>query len=177
MNLTKLGRVGLAATVFFGLCRGYGQDSAAPSSPTTPGLVAPAVNTPPNFAAVFNPSKDVAEVVKLSKAGVGDDVVLAFVKNSRSFYNLRADGILQLKEAGVSAEVITAMLNHDRSMRDQSPGQHFSPPPPSGYNQQPYPPGSQPEPGQEFPQPPPPDAQGPDMSGAQPPPPQTEIIP
>lgn len=60
------------------------------------------------------------EVAKLAQSRVGDDVMLAFVEQARSYYNLSADNIAALKSAGVSSSVLTAMLNHDNSLRAQS---------------------------------------------------------
>src|SRR5437899_9614514 len=42
-----------------------------------------------------------AEVAKLAQSRVGDDVMLAFIEQSRSYYNLSADHITALKSAGV----------------------------------------------------------------------------
>ena len=49
----------------------------------------------------------VAEVIKLSKAGVGDDVVLAYVKNVRTPFRLKADDV-RLRNA--DAEVDRVVL-------------------------------------------------------------------
>src|SRR5436190_19198866 len=61
------------------------------------------------------------EVVKLAQSGVGDPVVLAFIGQSQSFYNLSGADITALKDAGVSSQVLTAMLNHDGALRAQEP--------------------------------------------------------
>jgi hypothetical protein len=85
------------------------------SQGTAPAAVA-AVNLPPN----------VAEVVKLVQSGVGDDVVVAYVKNAQTPYNLSANDIISLKNYGVSSGVISAMLNRDLVLRSQ-PGPVSSP--------------------------------------------------
>src|ERR1041385_4567216 len=61
------------------------------------------------------------EVAKLAQSRVSDDVMLAFVEQSRSYYNLSADNIAALKSAGVSSPVLSAMLNHDNVLRAQQP--------------------------------------------------------
>src|SRR4051812_47159975 len=53
------------------------------------------------------------EVVKMTQAGVPDDVVKAYVENSGSTYNLSSDNIIHLQELGISGPVTTAMLAHD----------------------------------------------------------------
>jgi len=153
----------------------FGQADAQPAS------------APPPAARMAPAQASIAEVVKLSKAGVGDDVVLAYVKNARSVFRLRADDILQLKDAGVSMPVITAMLNHDTALAEQNRAQSPRGAAQYQYNQQVYPPsGNPPAPGQPvMPQdatnlPP---GQGPveaplvDNGAGQPPPPEVESIP
>jgi hypothetical protein len=52
----------------------------------------------------------VQEVIKLTQAGIGDDVILAQIKNANTTYNLSADQIITLKNDGVSQPVIKALL-------------------------------------------------------------------
>lgn len=52
------------------------------------------------------------EIVKLTKAGIEDGVILSFIDNSGTF-NLGAEQIIHLSHQGVSGEIITAMLQHD----------------------------------------------------------------
>ncbi|MGA2865029.1 MAG: DUF6600 domain-containing protein [Verrucomicrobiota bacterium] len=59
-----------------------------------------AVNLPPG----------VQDVVKLVRAGISDDVVLAQVKNTGASYSLTADQIIYLRDQGVSQAVIGALL-------------------------------------------------------------------
>ena len=78
-----------------------------------------------------------SDVVKLVQSGTTDQVILGYIQNSPSPYNLTADSVLYLKDLGVSSQVLTAMLNHDKA----ASGQNYI------YNQQLYPPnGSTPPP-------------------------------
>lgn len=52
----------------------------------------------------------VQDVIKLAKAGLGEPVVLAHIKNTGAFYNLSADQIIYLHEQGVSQGEITALM-------------------------------------------------------------------
>jgi hypothetical protein len=70
-----------------------------------------------------------AEVVKLAKSGVSEDVATAYVKNQSSPFHLSSDDILALKAQGVSSGVIAAMLDHDTRMQSQA--QTYRPPPPA----------------------------------------------
>src|ERR1043166_8631396 len=86
--------------------------------------VAPSPSAPP-----ADLSSNVAEVVRLSESGVGDEVVLAFIQNSKASYGLTANHVLYLRDMGLSSAVITAMMNHDGAVRTQPPTE--APPPPA----------------------------------------------
>ncbi|HWF19207.1 MAG TPA: DUF6600 domain-containing protein, partial [Verrucomicrobiae bacterium] len=52
----------------------------------------------------------VQDVLKLSQAGVGEDVIMAQVKNTGATYNLNADQLIYLTKSGVSQNVIRALI-------------------------------------------------------------------
>src|ERR1035441_2229612 len=56
-----------------------------------------------------NLSPDLQEVVKLSQAHMGDDVILNYVRNSGKSYKLSADDLIYLNSQGVSQGVISAL--------------------------------------------------------------------
>ncbi len=97
----------------------FAADSPAPAvSGATLGPVAQVQSVPAPTPPALSPKA--AEVVKLARAGVGDEVILAYVKNCQSPFNLSANAILRLKEAGVASPVIVAMLTHDSSLRNEN---------------------------------------------------------
>lgn len=51
------------------------------------------------------------DIKKLAAAGVGDDVIVAFIKANSPAPKLSADEIVDLKKAGVSDKVIEAMVS------------------------------------------------------------------
>jgi hypothetical protein len=55
-------------------------------------------------------SPQLQEVVKLTQAKMSDDVIISYIKNSGSSYNLSADDILYLNSQGVSQPVISTLL-------------------------------------------------------------------
>jgi hypothetical protein len=58
-----------------------------------------------------DPALTNADVIKLSKAGLGDDLIMAKVQQAQKVdFKLETDDIIQLKQAGVHQEVISAML-------------------------------------------------------------------
>jgi len=66
-----------------------------------------AATTPAQSEAAFS-NKD---VIKLMKLELGDDVVIAKIKQATDVaFDLTTDGLVQLKQAGVSSRVISAML-------------------------------------------------------------------
>src|SRR5271169_218977 len=99
MKAQNLSLLGLITAMAMPMYSGNGQTPVAPPAPPTPVVAAPNYSTPLKI----NPSSNVDEVIKLSKSGVDDAVVVAFVKNSRFPYNLKADEILRLKDEGVSS--------------------------------------------------------------------------
>jgi hypothetical protein len=51
-----------------------------------------------------------ASIIKLVKAGLGEDTVLALVNQQAGNYSLKADDLVALKDAGVPDKVIAAMV-------------------------------------------------------------------
>ena len=56
----------------------------------------------------------VPQVLQLSQAKVGDDTIIAYVRNSGNSYGLDADQIIYLRQQGVSDNVITTMLSQPK---------------------------------------------------------------
>jgi uncharacterized membrane protein YgcG len=52
--------------------------------------------------------------LQLAQAKVGDDTIVAYIRNSGTSYGLSADQIIYLQKQGLSNAVITAMLNQPR---------------------------------------------------------------
>jgi hypothetical protein len=50
-------------------------------------------------------------VIKMVKAGLSDDIVVATINSSPGTYDTTADGLIALKQAGVSDKVIGAIVN------------------------------------------------------------------
>lgn len=77
------------------------------------------VPTPAPSAVVIAPKAPSApwvnEVTKMADAGVSQDVIEAYVKNTPSASNISVDDILYLKGHGISDGVIAAMIQHGAS--------------------------------------------------------------
>ena len=76
-------------------------DDGAVAGPLPPSKVAP--------AKLSNDS-----VVRMAKAGLGDDLIIQTVNSQPGQYTTDADSLIALKQAGVSDRVITAMVNKGR---------------------------------------------------------------
>jgi hypothetical protein len=71
-------------------------------------LASPAVAQQPGSEAPLSNG----DVVKLCKLGLGDDVVVAKIKQAAEVaFDVTTDGLVQLKKSGVSGAVISAMLD------------------------------------------------------------------
>jgi len=53
-------------------------------------------------------------IVRLVKAGLGDDLILQTIRNTPGRYTTDADALVSLKQAGVSDRVISGMMNKGR---------------------------------------------------------------
>jgi hypothetical protein len=126
-NLKWLGSVAAAALP---LLAGYAQ-TPAPSASSTP-MAAPGTPKPGDAAPAVQPgfAPNVAEVLRVARSGLGDEVVIAFIKNCQSPYRLSTSDILALKDAGVSSPVLAAMLSHDSALRPAHEALAGAPPPP-----------------------------------------------
>ena len=68
---------------------------------------------PPNIKL----SSPLGEVVKLAQAGVDETVMLSYVNNSASMFNLASNEIIYLNDIGVPNSVVTAMIQRDQALK------------------------------------------------------------
>lgn len=60
------------------------------------------------------PAMDNGSILKMAKAGLGDDLIIQTINTQPGEYLTDADSLVTLKTAGVSDRVITAMINKSR---------------------------------------------------------------
>ena len=82
--------------------------------------------TAPDATQAVSPSKiqlsyGVEDVLKLQRANVSDDTIIAFIDNSGRVYNLSASEIVYLREQKVSDHVLTAMLTQRKKGTESAP--------------------------------------------------------
>src|SRR5882672_3316133 len=96
-------------------------NSAPAEVPTQAVVTAPAPSAPASISTEKVDSAKlpygVADVVKLSRSQVSEDVILSYVQNSGIAYSLSPDDIVRLRNEGVSDRVINSMLDqHKKAM-------------------------------------------------------------
>ena len=62
------------------------------------------------FAATPAFALSVAEVVEMTEAGLGDEVIINQIRATHSWFDLTVDDIIALSDAGVSDAVLSAMI-------------------------------------------------------------------
>ena len=104
----------VVALCLAGVC--FPQTSIAQTaSAPAPGAPDDSTALPPNV----DPSSPLAQVVKLTQSGVSESVIMAYVTNSISTFNLNPDQIIYLKDIGVPDELATAMMQRDQVLQAQ----------------------------------------------------------
>ena len=95
------------------------QSTPLPSDSSTESSV-----LPPNIY----PTSPLAQVVRLTQAGVDESVIMTYVTNSGSTFNLDSDKIIYLKDIGLPNEVVTAMMQRDQQLQQQMTASAYQPP-------------------------------------------------
>ena len=94
-------------------------DTANAGSPAADAL--PASSSAPRLA------PGVTDIAKLAQAKVGDSIILAYIANSGTVYNLDANQIIYLRQSGVSEAALSAMLNQRQKYLESAA--RMAPPP------------------------------------------------
>ena len=79
-----------------------------------------AIITLASFSCWANTAYD--DLAKLVKAGIDEDVIIAYIDGSNAGFSLSPDNIVQLKSLGASDKVITAAILHKKSAADSGDG-------------------------------------------------------
>jgi hypothetical protein len=72
------------------------------------------ISTPDTASTNTSNNPQLADFVKLVQAGVGESVLMAYVTNSPSPFNLSSDDIVYLNDLGAPETVVSAMLQRDQ---------------------------------------------------------------
>jgi len=78
------------------------------------------ISSPDTAGTNVSNNPQLTDFVKLVQAGVGESVLLAYVTNSPSAFNVSSDDILYLNDLGTPESVVSAMLAKDQQMNGTS---------------------------------------------------------
>lgn len=88
--------------------------NSAPADVTPAQSTAAAAAQAPAVAAPAKLPYGVEDVLKLSRAQVGDEIILNYIRNSGTIYTLGPQEIVYLRNQGVSDRVVNAMIDQRR---------------------------------------------------------------
>lgn len=101
------------------LISGLGADTNSTTSQATAAQPSPAPETPSvKEAAAPKLPYGVEDVLKLSRAQVSDDVVLSYIRNAGTIYNLSPQDIVYLRNQGVPDRIVNAMLDQRKRVTE-----------------------------------------------------------
>jgi hypothetical protein len=113
----------LPTAVVFAADDAPASSAAAPSTPavtTSTPSTAPVATVAVTTAAPSKLPYGVEDVVKLTQAQVNEDIILNYVQNSGTIYNLGPQDLVYLKNTGVSDKVVYAMLENRKRATDMA---------------------------------------------------------
>ncbi|HWF19602.1 MAG TPA: DUF6600 domain-containing protein [Verrucomicrobiae bacterium] len=92
--------------------------SAAQSAPASPQPAASPVAVPvaPSLPADIKLSKGATDIARFAQGGITEDVMLAYIGNSKWKFSLGSDQIVYLNDLGVSGSVVKAMIQRDSEL-------------------------------------------------------------
>ncbi|HWX19572.1 MAG TPA: hypothetical protein VN578_06665 [Candidatus Binatia bacterium] len=124
-EISFLGVVG--AVSFWAVSGGFAADSSTPAAgagasasvtvqaaPAGPSSAAPAASA--SVTTAIKLPYGVDDVVKLSRAQISEEIILNYVRNSGTVYNLGPNDLVYLRNQGVSDHVVNAMLDQRPQM-------------------------------------------------------------
>ncbi len=89
------------------------------------------VSTTGTLPSDIDPNGALAQVVRLLQAGVEQSVILTYISNSASPFNLNSDDIIYLNDLGASAEIVNSMMRRDQQLQQMGVAAGTSATPPA----------------------------------------------
>jgi hypothetical protein len=114
----------IAIICLMGVRSPFNSPAQAQSTPPAPDSSTESSALPPNIY----PTSPLAQVVRLTQAGVDESVIMTYVTNSGSTFNLDSDKIIYLKDIGLPNEVVSAMMLRDQQLQQQMAASAYQPP-------------------------------------------------
>jgi hypothetical protein len=113
-------RITGSLALIFGLALLLSNGAHAQTNSPAPAVVTTTTNQVAMTNAPVTPadlSQGTSDIVKLSRAGKKDSVLIFYANNAGLRYHLSADDIIYLKAIGISQQVVTAMLEADKEQQ------------------------------------------------------------
>ena len=130
---TKLSRSWATGAMAAILCLSGGRSWSIANAQDQPPPPPPADNAAPDDSTALPPgvypSSPLAQVIKLTQSGVSEGVIMAYVANSGSTFNLDPDKIIYLKDIGAPDDLVNAMMQRDQALQAQMAASAYQPPP------------------------------------------------
>jgi hypothetical protein len=114
----------IAVLCLMGVRSPFNSPAQAQPTPPPPDSATESSALPPNVY----PTSPLAQVIRLTQAGVDESVIMTFVTNSGSTFNLDSDKIIYLKDIGLPNEVVTVMMQRDQQLQQQLAASAYQPP-------------------------------------------------
>jgi hypothetical protein len=114
----------IAILCLMGVRSPFNSPAQAQPAPPPPDSATESSALPPNVY----PTSPLAQVIRLTQAGVDESVIMTFVTNSGSTFNLDSDKIIYLKDIGLPNEVVTVMMQRDQQLQQQMAASAYQPP-------------------------------------------------
>ncbi len=107
-----------------GVLSPFNSPAQAQSAPPPPDSATASSALPPDIL----PTSPLAQVIRLMQAGVDESIIMTYVTNSGSTFNLNSDKIIYLKDIGLPNEIVTAMMQRDQQLQQQMAATTYQPP-------------------------------------------------
>src|SRR5271170_2145515 len=88
----------------------------APPADANAAVTADASATSGELPTDISPNSPLAQVVRLAQSGVDESVILSYINNSGTAFNLTSDQIVYLKDLGMPNDAVTAMIQRDQQL-------------------------------------------------------------
>ena len=114
----------IAVLCLMGVRSPFNSPAQAQPAPPPPDNATASSALPPDIY----PTSPLAQVIRLTQAGVDESIIMTYVTNSGSTFNLDSDKIIYLKDIGLPNEVVTAMMQRDQQLQQQMTASAYQPP-------------------------------------------------
>ena len=118
--------VGAAVVLASGILPQNANAQTQPPAPLAAEIPTTPVVPPPDIPS----ASPLAQIIRLTQAGVDQGIIMTCITNSSGTFNLDSDRIIYLTDLGVPNSMITAMMQRDQQLQQQFAATQAAQPPP-----------------------------------------------